>query len=84
LRKPEQFEQLALVQGHQSMEGRPIVRESTLAEWKENPAAGNELHEEIEHHHTTLYPPREYKGHKWGNGCRFEYVYRLLCLRFGV
>ena len=66
IEKTGQFEKFALVQGHQSMEGRPIVRESTLAEWKENPAAGNEMHEEIEHHHTTLYPPREYKGHKWG------------------
>ncbi|HSH20166.1 MAG TPA: hypothetical protein VLA03_06920, partial [Draconibacterium sp.] len=66
IEKTGQFEQLALVQGHQSMEGRAIVREATLGEWKENPAAGNELHEEIEHHHTTLYPPKEYKGHKWG------------------
>ncbi|SHF64526.1 quinol:cytochrome c oxidoreductase iron-sulfur protein precursor [Mariniphaga anaerophila] len=60
------FEQMALVQGHQSMEGRPIVRESTLDKWKENPAAGNELHEQIKHHHTTLYQKHEYKGHKWG------------------
>lgn len=59
-------EEMALVQGHQSMEGRPIVRESTLDKWKENPAAGNELHEEIKHHHTTLYKKHEYKGHKWG------------------
>ena len=59
-------EEMALVQGHQSMEGRPIVRESTLDKWKEDPAAGNELHEEIKHHHTTLYEKHEYKGHKWG------------------
>jgi molybdopterin-containing oxidoreductase family iron-sulfur binding subunit len=57
---------MALIQGHQSMEGRPIVRESTLEKWKKNPAAGNELHEEIKHHHTTLYEEKEYKGHKWG------------------
>ncbi|MBN2636732.1 MAG: 4Fe-4S dicluster domain-containing protein [Prolixibacteraceae bacterium] len=59
-------EEMALVQGHQSMEGRPIVRESILDKWKEDPAAGNELHEEIKHHHTTLYEKHEYKGHKWG------------------
>jgi len=60
------FEQMALVQGHQSMEGRPIVRESTYDKWKEDPASGNEMHEEIKHHHTTLYKEHEYKGHKWG------------------
>jgi Fe-S-cluster-containing dehydrogenase component len=59
-------EEMALVQGHQSMEGRPIVRESTLDKWKEDPAAGNELHEELKHHLTTLYKKHEYKGHKWG------------------
>jgi molybdopterin-containing oxidoreductase family iron-sulfur binding subunit len=59
-------QEMALIQGHQSMEGRPIVRESTLEKWKKNPAAGNELHEEIKHHHTTLYEEKEYKGHKWG------------------
>jgi hypothetical protein len=30
IEKTGQFEKFALVQGHQSMEGRPIVRESTL------------------------------------------------------
>ncbi len=64
--KTGQSEKFALVQGHHSMEGRAIVREGAFAEWKVNPAAGNELHEEINHHLTTLYPPREYKGHKWG------------------
>lgn len=59
-------ELLALVQGHQSMEGRPIVREATFAEWKEDPAAGNEMHEEIKKHHTSLYPETTYPGHKWG------------------
>lgn len=59
-------ELLALVQGHQSMEGRPIIREATFAEWKDNPAAGNELHEEIVKHHTSLYPETKFPGHKWG------------------
>ncbi|HZH71624.1 MAG TPA: 4Fe-4S dicluster domain-containing protein [Mariniphaga sp.] len=61
-----QKELLALVQGHQSMEGRPIIREATYNEWQENPAAGNELHEQIEHHHTSLYPETKFPGHKWG------------------
>ncbi len=66
IEKTGDFEKLALVQGHQSMEGRPIVREATLGEWKENPAAGNEMHEEVKHHSTTLYKKHEYNGHKWG------------------
>ncbi len=66
IEKTGKSEQLALIQGHQSMEGRPIVRESTYDKWKENPSSGNELHEEIKHHHTTLYQKYEYKGHKWG------------------
>ncbi len=66
MEKTGDFEQLALVQGHQSMEGRPIVRESTFEKWQEDPAAGNELHEKVKHHHTTLYQGYEYKGHKWG------------------
>ena len=61
-----QTELLALIQGHQSMEGRAIVRESTYNEWKENPAAGNEMHEEIQKHHTSLYPKTIFPGHKWG------------------
>lgn len=66
IEKTGEFEQLALLQGHQSMEGRAIIRESTFNEWTKNPAAGNELHEEIERHQTTLYKKQEYKGHKWG------------------
>lgn len=64
--KTEGHEEMALIQGHQSMEGRPIVRESTLDKWKEDPAAGNEMHKEVKHHLTTLYKKHEYKGHKWG------------------
>lgn len=65
LEKSGGFEKLALVQGHQSQEGRPIVREASLKEWKAKPNAGNEMHEEVEHHATTLYPKHEYPGHKW-------------------
>lgn len=58
--------ELAISQTHHSMEGRPIVRETTFDEWKLNPAAGNELKEEHEKHATTLYPKVEFKGHHWG------------------
>ena len=66
IEKTGRKEILALVQGHQSMEGRPIVREATFMQWKENPAAGNELHEEVKKHATSLYPETVYPGHKWG------------------
>mgnify|MGYP004702180871 CR=1 FL=1 len=66
IKKTGQTELMALVQGHQSMEGRPIVRETTFEKWKENPSAGNELHEEVNKHQTSLYPKTIYPGHKWG------------------
>ncbi len=53
-------------QMHHSMEGREIVRETTLAEWQEKPNAGNEIHEEIEKKHLTLYEDITYEGHHWG------------------
>jgi Fe-S-cluster-containing dehydrogenase component/anaerobic selenocysteine-containing dehydrogenase len=62
----DRTEVLALAQGHQSMEGRAIVRESTYEKWKENPAAGNEFHEVANKHSTSLYPKTIYPGHKWG------------------
>ncbi|MCY1720523.1 TAT-variant-translocated molybdopterin oxidoreductase [Prolixibacteraceae bacterium Z1-6] len=58
--------ELALSQTHHSMEGRPIVRETTFDEWQLDPAAGNELKEEHEEHHVSLYPEPEFKGHHWG------------------
>jgi Fe-S-cluster-containing dehydrogenase component/anaerobic selenocysteine-containing dehydrogenase len=58
--------QLAMTQTHHSMEGRPIVRETTLEEYLESPDAGNELHEEFESNHQTLYPEPEFKGFHWG------------------
>ncbi|WP_372775727.1 TAT-variant-translocated molybdopterin oxidoreductase [Mangrovibacterium sp.] len=58
--------QLAISQTHHSMEGRPIVRETNLDEYLLKPDAGNELHEEHEKHHVTLYKEMEFKGHHWG------------------
>jgi molybdopterin-containing oxidoreductase family iron-sulfur binding subunit len=58
--------ELALSQTHHSMEGRPIVRETTFDEWQLDPAAGNELKKEHEEHHVSLYPEPEFKGHHWG------------------
>ena len=53
---------LAATQLHHSMEGRPIVRETTLADFRRDPTAGNEERPHLQ----TLWaePPRE--GHHWG------------------
>ena len=48
------------------MEGRAIVRETTLADYIENPISGNEIREEIKKHLKTLYPKHQYDGFHWG------------------
>jgi Fe-S-cluster-containing dehydrogenase component len=58
--------QLALTQVHSLMEGRPIVRETSLRKYKEDPSSGNELHKEFEENHKTLYPDIKYDGFHWG------------------
>jgi MoCo/4Fe-4S cofactor protein with predicted Tat translocation signal len=58
--------ELALTQVHYSMEGRPIVRETVLSEYRKDPASGNAIHEEFETGHKTLYPERKYDGFHWG------------------
>ena len=57
---------LASTQMYHSMEGRNIVRETTLAEWQEKPDAGNEMHEEAEKHNVSLYKQITFDGHHWG------------------
>jgi molybdopterin-containing oxidoreductase family iron-sulfur binding subunit len=66
LQKTNKKYDLALTQTHNSMEGRPIVRETTLAEYLENPSAGNEFHIETEEHKVTLYNEVKFDGHHWG------------------
>jgi molybdopterin-containing oxidoreductase family iron-sulfur binding subunit len=56
---------LATTQMHHSMEGRPIVRETTLSKYQQSPDSGNELHAEYEEKHTTLYKETEFTGHHW-------------------
>jgi Fe-S-cluster-containing dehydrogenase component/anaerobic selenocysteine-containing dehydrogenase len=56
---------LALTQTHSSMEGRPIVRDTLLSKYKENPISGNELHEVFESQHKTLYPDVKYEAFNW-------------------
>ncbi|MDA0577858.1 MAG: TAT-variant-translocated molybdopterin oxidoreductase [Verrucomicrobia bacterium] len=56
--------ELACTQDHQSMEGRNLVRQATVAHFNDNPKF---VHEH-EHHgpDTSLYPNFPYEGHKWG------------------
>ena len=57
--------QLASPQGHQSMEGRALVRAATLEEFIKNPAFAHEM-AEAPAPGLTLYEAYEYKEHKWG------------------
>lgn len=57
---------LALTQTHNTMEGRDIVRETTLNDWKIRPDSGNEIHEYHEKRHVTLYPTPEFPNLHWG------------------
>jgi Fe-S-cluster-containing dehydrogenase component len=69
IEKPEitlEKTQLALTQEHYSMEGRPIVRDTVLSEYRKDPSSGNELHKEYESTHKTLYPEIKYDGFHWG------------------
>ena len=52
---------LANVQGHNYINGRPIIYETTLEEYQKNPEAGHEK-EEL----TTMWSTHKYEGHKWG------------------
>ena len=66
IEKTGRIHELALTQEHHSMEGRAIVRETSLEKYREDPHSGNELHEHAVAHHTTLYEEPEFDGHHWG------------------
>ena len=53
---------VAVTQDHQSMEGRDLLRISTLSEYKEHPAGKH--HDGA--HLFSIYPEWEYKGYSWG------------------
>ncbi|GAF01651.1 4Fe-4S dicluster domain-containing protein [Saccharicrinis fermentans] len=57
--------ELATTQTHHSMEGRALIRETSLSEYLKDPASGNEMHAEVEKLHTSLYKEHEYNGHHW-------------------
>ena len=53
---------IAMSQGHHSTEERPILFETTLAEYQRDPRAGNESHG----HLPSMWSRHKYAGHKWG------------------
>lgn len=57
--------ELARTQSHHNMEGRDIVRETTLDRYLQDAASGNEMHAYHEKHHVSLYKEREFPGHHW-------------------
>ncbi|HSS47491.1 MAG TPA: Fe-S-cluster-containing hydrogenase [Thermoanaerobaculia bacterium] len=62
LEKTGRHQVLAATQLHHSMEGRPIVRAATLAEFRRDPAAGNEEKPQLQ----TLWAEHPREGHHWG------------------
>ncbi len=57
---------LALTQTHHSMEGRAIVRETTLDNYIDNPSSGNEMHEKYDEKSKSLYKDQVHIGYHWG------------------
>jgi Fe-S-cluster-containing dehydrogenase component len=57
---------MAQTQTHHSIEGRDVVKETTLAEYRQNTMAGNEARKQYnEIAETTLYPRHEYDQLRW-------------------
>jgi Fe-S-cluster-containing dehydrogenase component len=56
---------LATTQTHHTMEGRAIIRETTLKQWKDDQAAGNEMHKENQKENMTLYNLPVYESYHW-------------------
>lgn len=56
---------LATTQTHHTMEGRAIIRETTLEQWKESPNAGNEMHKDIMKENLTLYNLPTFESYHW-------------------
>lgn len=68
LAKAGGFEELAVTQGHFVLEGRPIVREQTTAQYEADPKWAKEIVQRTTKHPPleSLWPAWEYNGHKWG------------------
>lgn len=59
-------EPFARTQTHQTIEGRNVIKETSLDEWLKDPMAGNEEREEYDRlDKTTLYPGHKYDTLRW-------------------
>ena len=65
IRKTDERYPLACTQLHHAMEGRDLVRASTLKHYREHPAFAHEREPESVRP-PSLYPEYEYKGYAWG------------------
>ncbi len=66
------------------LEGRPIVRETTLDEYRKDPEAGNKLHKEIEKKHVSFVCRTKVRWLPLGPVSRSERLYRLWCLYYSL
>lgn len=57
---------LARTQSHHSMEGRELIRETTLEEFLNDPQSGNEARIEVKKHLKSMYPEVKFDGMHWG------------------
>lgn len=63
LKKTGRKEKLPCTQGHHSLDGRDIVFDTTLEEYRHDPKSGIVRHFP---NPPSIWPAYEYKGHKWG------------------
>jgi molybdopterin-containing oxidoreductase family iron-sulfur binding subunit len=56
---------LATTQTHHTMEGRAIIRETTLEQWMDKPNAGNEMHKDIMKQNQSLYNLPVFDSYHW-------------------
>ncbi len=67
LRKTGRFYKLAATQWHFSAEGRPIINDVTLAEFKNQPSAQMHTNPHLRMETIpTMWPEHQYKGNRWG------------------
>ena len=57
---------LARTQSHHSMEGRELIRETSLEAYLQDPQSGNEARVELKKHMKTMYPEAKFDGLHWG------------------
>lgn len=65
VRKTGEWTRVASTQEHWSMEGRPIIREATVEEYRAHPEFAKHM-SHVPTQKESFYPPFEYDGYAWG------------------